>query len=239
MHSSNRHTSPYHRFIPSEEVEKVSAWEFAPVGEVPATPQAPLPDAAAPAAPEVSEALLDDIRQRAYDEGFEHGRQAGAQEARQALEPVLQKDMQQQAQRVGQLLVKLQAELAHLDEALAEQMLALACDLARQVVRRELATPLEPLRAVVQEALALAVQDGKPATLRLHPQDALLLQTGLGDALADTQVKVVADDHLTPGGCVVESTQGQVDATVEKRWARAVANLGLQSPWNPGEQADV
>lgn len=235
--SSNRGTSPYHRFIPSEEVEKVSAWEFAPVDGSQVKPE---PEAVAEEAPTTVPAeALEEVRQAAYHDGFEQGKLAGAQEARQALEPVVQKEVQQQAHRVSQLLQKLQTDSDRLDDTLANQLLELACDLARQVVRRELATPVEPLRAVVQEALSLAVQDGRPATLRLHPQDAALLQEGLGDALADTRVKVQADASLTPGGCVLESTQGAVDATVEKRWARAVANLGLQAPWNPGEQADV
>ena len=106
-------------------------------------------------------------------------------------------------------------------------------------VRRELATPLEPLKATVQEALALLVEDGKPATLRLHPDDLALLQAEPTTPWAGVAVQLQADDSLTPGGCVVESPQGAVDATVEKRWARAVANLGLQAPWKPGELADV
>jgi len=118
-------------------------------------------------------------------------------------------------------------------------MLELACDLARQVLRRELSQPLDAIRPVVQEALALAVEDNMPATLRLHPSDLALVQADMGPALEAQNVRVVPDVTLTPGGCVVESVQGAVDGTLERRWARAVANLGLDRPWTPGEQADV
>jgi flagellar assembly protein FliH len=37
---------------------------------------------------------------------------------------------------------------------------------------------------------------------------------------------------------VIESATMAVDATIEKRWARAVGNLGLNTNWNP-ENADV
>ncbi|NIC41929.1 FliH/SctL family protein [Aquabacterium sp. A08] len=237
MPSSNRHTSPYHRFIPREEVEKVSAWEFAPVGEAPPA-AAPLP-AAEPEAPTVSPEWIEEVRQQARAEGFEHGRQAGAEETRQALEAPLRQLGRDQAARLAQVLQQAQADLATLEQGLTAQVLELACDLARQVVRRELATPLEPLKAAVQEALALLVEDGKPATLRLHPDDLALLQAEPSTPWAGLAVQLQADDSLTPGGCVVESPQGAVDATVEKRWARAVANLGLQAPWKPGELADV
>jgi flagellar assembly protein FliH len=36
---------------------------------------------------------------------------------------------------------------------------------------------------------------------------------------------------------VVETAATSVDATVEKRWARAVGNLGMNVPWDP-EDAD-
>jgi flagellar assembly protein FliH len=37
---------------------------------------------------------------------------------------------------------------------------------------------------------------------------------------------------------VVESRTNSVDATIEKRWLRAIGNLGLSEPWNPAD-ADV
>ena len=238
MHSSNR-PGPYHRFIPSEEVVEVSAWEFGPVdGSQAPPPPAAEPETVTDAAGPTPE-QLEELRQQAYAEGFEHGRLAGAEETRQALEAPLRQRAQAEALRLAQLLARTQLELEQLEQTAAAQVLELACDLARQVVRRELATPLEPLRATVQEALALLVADGRAATLRLHPDDLLLLQDELHEPLHGLRVQLKADDQITPGGCVVDSAQGSVDATIEKRWARAVANLGLQKPWQPGELADV
>ena len=238
MPSSNR-PGPYHRFIPSEEVLEVAAWEFAPVDPNEAARVAQ--QAVAEQAPETAppDEQLEALRHEAYAEGFEQGRLAGAQETRQMLEAPLRQKAQEQAQRLTQLLANAQADLEQLEDTIAAQMLELACDLARQVVRRELSTPLEPLKAAVQEALALLVEDGKPATLRLHPDDLKLLQEDLREPLNAMKVQLQADGQITRGGCIVESHQGAVDATVEKRWARAVANLGLQVPWQPGEQADV
>jgi len=232
--SSNKPAHHYQRFIPKEEVQQAVAWQFTAMDQ--RAPE-PLPE------PEVAEAapeeVPEELRQRVYAEGFEHGRLAGAEEARQTLEAPLQQQLDDEAQRLATLFHQAQAELAQLDDRLALQVLELACDLARQVVRRELAQPLEPLKAVVQEALALAVQDGRPATLRLHPDDLAILQERLSDTLQAQQIKLVADASLTPGGCIVEAAQGNVDATVERRWQRAVANLGLGATWNPAEQADV
>jgi flagellar assembly protein FliH len=238
MPSSNRSgSSHYHRFIPSEEVQDVAAWEFAPVGDgwIEHNPKAGKTPEPEPAAHEQLEA----VRQQALAEGYEQGRQAGAKETREALESQMKRQTQELAQRVTQIVQKASVDLTQLDERFAGQLLELACDLARQVVRRELHTPLDPLKAVVNEALALAVEDGRASTLRLHPDDLALLQPAMGEALEAMKVHLVADDLLTRGGCLVESASGAVDARVEKRWARAVANLGLDLPWQPGEEADV
>ena len=48
----------------------------------------------------------------------------------------------------------------------------------------------------------------------------------------------MADPAITPGGCVLESRTNSVDATVEKRWLRAIGNLGLNTPFDPAD-ADV
>ena len=41
-----------------------------------------------------------------------------------------------------------------------------------------------------------------------------------------------------PGGCLVQSPSSAGDATIEKRWARAIGNLGLSLEWNPEAARD-
>jgi len=82
------------------------------------------------------------------------------------------------------------------------------------------------------------VDDGLPATVRLNPDDLVLLQGSIEETLGQHKVELVGDVSISPGGCVVESPSTTVDATIEKRWTRAVGNLGLETPWHP-ENVDV
>jgi flagellar assembly protein FliH len=225
---------PYERFIPREEVVEVSAWEFEPMdGSARPGTRSGLHHDHTDETPEPPDAAqLEALREQAYNEGFRQGQLAGAQETHQQLEAPLKQQAREHAARMAAMLEAGQQQMAALEQQLADQLLELACDLARQVVRRELDQPLEPLRAAVHEALAMAVEDGQPAALRLNPADLSLLQDHMGEALAAQKVKLVPDAALTPGGCVVESAIGAVDASVEKRWERSVANLGLQVPWS-------
>jgi len=233
--SSNKPAHHYQRFIPKEEVQAAVAWQFQSMDT---RKPAPLPEPEMAEEPTPQE-LPEELRQRVYAEGFEHGRLAGAQEARDELEAPLRQQLDDEAQRLATLFHHAQAELTQLDDQLALQLLELACDIARQVVRRELSQPLEPLKAVMSEAMSLAVQDGRPATVRLNPADLEMLQAHLSDTLQAQQIKLVGDTSLTSGGCIIEAAQGNVDGTVEQRWRRAVANLRLDARWRPEEQADV
>ncbi|MDO9612802.1 MAG: flagellar assembly protein FliH [Serpentinimonas sp.] len=235
MPSSSR-GSHYQRFIPREEVQEVAAWQFGPI-DGPAqrhtTPEAQAQEDLHAA--QQAQAL----HQQAWDEGFEAGQLEGAARTQLELQQQHQQAQREQAERVTAWLRQAQANFDLLEQALAEQVLQLACELARQVVRRELSTPLPPLRSVVQEALALLIDDGRPATLRLHPVDAALLGEPAALETHGRPVQVQPDPTLSPGDCVVECAHGGVDARLEKRWQRAVANLGLEPPWQPGGQADV
>lgn len=235
MRSSNR-PHPYQRFIPREEVQAVQAWTFAPVDEATLAAQRAEAEARERAARAATEQQLQEAQARGYTEGFEQGRQTGAQEMREALEAPLREQAAEQARRLAAVLAGAEAELESLRARVADELLALACDLARQVVRRELAQPLAPLRAVVAEALELLGEEAQPATLRLHPDDLALLRPALDELLAGRRVQPVADERLSRGGCVLESALGVVDATIERRWARALAALGRSEPWQPGEE---
>ena len=114
-------------------------------------------------------------------------------------------------------------------------MLELACELARQVLRRELTVNPQALLPVLREALGLLLADGKNAVVRLNAVDRDALAPTLETEFASLSLTLVADEAIAPGGCLVESAGTVVDATLPKRWARAVADLGVSLGW---EQAD-
>lgn len=241
--SNSSKSSPYHRFIPREEVQAVSVWEFPSMDGKPSKAQQ---DAAAQVetdlineVPELPVPDLEALRQQAFEEGFEQGRQAGEKATRDALDAPLRRTAEDAARRLGLLLQNAQAELQHADEALANQLLQLACDLARQVVRRELEQPLEVLKAVIAEALAQTVDNHLRRTVKLNPMDLALLQNHLNEWTEGGQVSFVAHDKLNAGGCVVETSACTVDASIEKRWARAVANIGCTAEWAAAEPDDA
>jgi len=96
--------SPHSRFIPREEIAAAVAWSFSSMDAALSQP-APLPEAEPePASRAEIDQLLQDARQQAYAEGFQHGHDAGSQETRDALEAVIRRSAEETAVRMGQLL---------------------------------------------------------------------------------------------------------------------------------------
>ncbi|MCO5111203.1 MAG: flagellar assembly protein FliH [Burkholderiaceae bacterium] len=230
----------YARFIPSEEVGDVTQWQFGSVDGSDAVVE--VPEEEAPAEVELDEAAWQALLEQARTEAFAQGQEQGAAQAalqwQQRLDDYIAGQGQEAAQRLDALVQNLEMRLQDLQQNMAQEVLELSCEIARQVVRQELRSNPHALSAVVQEALGMLVEDGRPVTVRLNPQDHALLADALGQQMVPASVRWVADAAVPPGGCLAEQAGTVVDGTLEKRWQRAIAPLGLASGWEETPHED-
>lgn len=222
--------NPGSRFIPREEIGKVAAWHFSAIGGVP-EPEPQVEDPEEEPVDLLALQALQEARDQAYAEGFSHGHEAGGKEVREAFEEAMQKQANEMAERFASALSAMTEDLLDKEQGMARQMLELACELARQVVRQEIKSNTDLLRPVIGEALEMIVEDGLPVSVRMHPDDLARMQSALTETLGDSSPEFIADAQVSPGGCIVASASTSVDATVEKRWSRAVGTLGLDIDW--------
>ena len=213
----------YSRFIPGEEIDAVEQWNFAAV-------DTKVRDEAA------EESKQEACRQAGYAEGFAQGRAQATVEAQRQMADYIAHQGSDAARQFAQLFATVQAQLAEAEQVMAQGTLELACELARQVLRRELSVDPKAVQPVIREALGLLVADTKSAVVRLHPLDFNVLEEVIRTEFSSLSLTLLADPGLTRGGCLIESAGTVVDGTLEKRWMRAVASLGLDSSWE--EPAD-
>ena len=234
---STAHHRMYTRFIPGEEIGVVAAWKFGRLGGDEPEPE-PLLEAAPPApelepepAPEPEEARL----QRAYDAGHAAGYASGHADAarvgHEQLDAYVGGQGRENAAQLAAVVQQLQQRLADCEQRQARQVLDLAAELARQIVRRELSVQPDAVLPVVREALALLGTEHKAATVKLHAEDLAVVETALREEHAALQVNWMADAQVERGGCLVESAGTVVDGRLPARWRRALAQLGLDAPW--------
>lgn len=177
----------------------------------------PAPAAAPP--PEDTAAECARLRDSARAEGYAEGLAAGRAEAEAA------------GARLRQLAESFSDTLDNLDFRLADMVLELALDVARQVVAGELAARPERVLDVVNMALKQMAETSREARLLLHPDDAALVRPQLESVLDKTRLRVVEDARIARGGCLVETSQGDLDATLPARWRQVVQLLGSNLNW--------
>ena len=221
----------YARFIPEEEIDAVQQWQFRAM------------DTAAKLLAEQTQARLaheaaeqlELQMQQAYQDGYAAGVAQGQLQAQTALQQQMQDFLANQAKEAADKLTAVfeaaQRELEAIQPTIASGVLELSCELARQVLRRELTVNPAVVMPVVSEAVGLLGAEFKTAVVKLHPQDLAALGEQIQTDFAGIGLNLRADPDLLPGGCLVESAGTVIDGTLQKRWQRAVATLGLTSAW--------
>lgn len=223
------------RFIPGEEIGAVSQWRFGAVDTASLLLAAQARDRQDADGKARDDTLRQESRGQGFAEGFAQGMAQGLAratlEGEHKIDDYARNQGQQAADRFARLLESAQDQLEQSRQVMAQGVLELACELARQVLRHELSVNPNALQPVIREALGLLVADSKSAVVRLHPLDAEVLQDALKAEFAGLDLALVADATVKPGGCRVTSDGTVVDGSLDSRWRRAVANLGLDLPW--------
>ena len=220
-------------FIPAEQVGDANNWAFDPVD------QAALRFAAKVRAQAEAEDRARDntARQAGYAEGYEQGHAHATLEGQRQISEYIATQGQEAAQQFLGLFRSAQEQVELSQQTLAKGVLELACELARQIVRRELSTNPNAVQPVVREALGMLTVDTKMAAVRMHPVDLDVMGEDLSREFSNLHLTLVPDANVTVGGCLVEAAGAVVDGSVERRWHKAVASLGLESSWE--QELDV
>lgn len=157
-------------------------------------------------------AELQEIQNQARDEGYQAAYTEGSR-------------------RISTLLNSLTQALQLTDQKIAQDLLNLSLEVARQMVQQVIKTNPEVLLNTIREALASLPHFNQGAHLILHPDDAAMVREQMGEQLGHSGWKIFEDALITPGGVRIETAHSQIDATLENRWQRIVAAIGQDSKW--------
>jgi flagellar assembly protein FliH len=168
---------------------------------------------------ERAEAELARLREAARAGGYAEGLAAGRLEGEQA------------CGRMKQLAESFGNTLDNFDFRLADMVLELSLDVARQIVAGELAARPERVLDVINQAMKQMAETSREARLLLNPEDAALVRPHLEQVLDKNRLRIVEDIRIVRGGCLIETVQGDLDATLPARWRQVVQVLGSNRNW--------
>jgi flagellar assembly protein FliH len=138
--------------------------------------------------------------------GFAEGLAAGREEA---------------IAQLTEVLVKARQEAEELRLAARDGAISLARRMAERIVGRALELHPSLITDIANQALIASRARSGPVVLRVHPDDLKVLEVErprLGTRLPSAvDLKLVADDKVARGGCVIETSIARLDAQLGKQ----------------------
>lgn len=170
---------------------------------------------------------VEAIHQQAHEEGYQAGFAEGVEAARQQRDAALSEELRQ----LQALMDPVAEAMREFEQVVSEDLLALALEIARQMLRQAIRVKPDLVLPVVHGALESLPQNTPHPHLHLHPEDAALVRSAMQSEIALGGWKIVEDQRVARGGCRIETPVSEIDATVENRWKRIAAALGQDSRW--------
>lgn len=187
-------------------------------------------------------AEADKIREQAEAEGRSQGYRNGIEQAETEIaERSQQLADEMVGQRLSTVLPAAQQLLEEIVNARSQcqaewerELVELATGIAEKLIRRTLEVEPDAMISGVREAIQLAV--GKTSLeLRLNPTDLEALgdrvRVAVQESARGIDVRLLGDDKVTPGGCIVVTEHGEIDAQIETMLTRISDELleGIQN----------
>ncbi|MGO0684663.1 flagellar assembly protein FliH [Pseudomonas fulva] len=166
---------------------------------------------------------LEAIRQDAYNEGFATGERDGFHSTQLKVRQEADEALKAKLASLEKLMTHLMEPIAEQDTQIERTLVHLVSHMARQVIGRELTSDSSQITQVLREALKRLPMGADNIRIHLNPQD-----FELAKALRERheeQWRLLEDSSLLPGGCRIETAHSRIDATMETRIEKTVAQL--------------
>lgn len=167
--------------------------------------------------------LFDEMRKKGYAKGMQEGFAVGMADAKERV--------QQDIHLLKVLMTNFSEALEKSDEHIAEDVLSLALDVAKAMLKVKLNVDPSAVLPVVMDAINYLPHIHKPARILLHHDDVHMLREYMSDEISSAEWQLHEDPRIERGGCIVETATNQVDATNLVRWKRITEALSQNNDW--------
>lgn len=208
--------------LPKEKQSAYQRWELASFGDE--RPKAP-------ETPQITLAQINEQIAAAREQGHREGYAAGHAEGLALGLSEGRATADEEVIRFKEIATSFQSDVAHANELIARDVLDVALDLAKAMLKSALQIRPELVLPIVSEAVRYLPSVQQPAILLLHPEDAKIVKQYMDDELNKAGWRITDDPHIDRGGCRVETASNQIDATLPTRWQRITSALDKQSDW--------
>lgn len=129
----------------------------------------------------------------------------------------------------------MEEEFDRFKSELSEKLLDLAVLVSKKVISDTLAMHPEQAAELLNQVLETMQLHGKAVALRAHPNTIRVLEAQFGDQQMLGNLRMIEDPKQLQGGFLLQHPEGEVDATLQTRWLRAIEALGRDTPITPDD----
>jgi flagellar assembly protein FliH len=155
--------------------------------------------------------------QAAYTKGKTEGRESGRNDGLKTATESYQKKVDLLQQRIEAVLLDLESSKKLMFHNTEHILMQLCMEMVKKIIRREISEHHDIVLSVLKHALSYIGHHEK-MIIRVAPGDIEMI-TGrkdfwapVGERLKD--ITIETDERISPGGCILESNAGMVDATL-------------------------
>ena len=149
----------------------------------------------------------DSIREAAAKEGYQDGL-ARAQE---------------DIQELKNSLIRFASAKQEVFDRIAPEILSISMEIAKKIIKKELTQSPELLLDSVKSILSTLSKDESKIMIKANPGQVDMLREEIPHAAIglglESKIVVISDESIIEGGCVITTTNGVVDATIDTQIA--------------------
>src|SRR5450830_615375 len=168
-------------------------------------------------------AIFEGVRKEAFAKGMQEGFAVGMEKAKEYA--------QEDKQKFLKLMESFSNALEQSDEQIADDVLSLALEIAKAMLKVKLNIDNAAVLPVVMDAIHYLPYVQKSVRILVHHDDAQILREYLAEEIASQHWQIQVDNSVERGGCIVETGANQIDATNGVRWKRISDALAQSNQW--------
>lgn len=169
------------------------------------------------------EGIIETAQQQAHEKGFNEGKEEGIKAGEELIKRALAE--------IQDVLISAKHKREEIIQANQKIIIELALMIARKIIKTELATNKEAILKNLNQALK-KVKDKEEIKVKVNPVDLEELGTRKKEFLAQVSglegINFEEDKNIEPGGCIIETNFGLIDATISSQLEIVQEALGCR-----------
>jgi flagellar assembly protein FliH len=168
---------------------------------------------------------LDDEKKEALEQGREAGRLEGYEDGKVEVERLIERTqtvLERAQDKRGEILAETEQEVINLVLLMARKVVKVIADNQREVIISNVEQALKKVRDRGNIIIHVNLADLKMTTE--HTKDFIQMMEGV------KSIQVAEDSSVDPGGCIIETDFGEIDARIASQLAELEAKILEVSP---------